>query len=134
MTAMRNLSPTVLLVDELGNDCCLMKYWLETNGYNVREAVDVCDALIEMTDMTEAQIPSMILLNSYMSLQDCAWVIDSLHEVAQEHDIPIVAFSAQDTRGKKGEDEYFVQIENFDSLKPLMRTLLPVYSQARAAA
>lgn len=135
MTAMRNLSPTVLLVDELGNDCCLMKYWLETNGYNVREAVDVCDALVEMTDMTEGQFPSMILLNSYMSSQDCAWVIESLQEVAQGHDIPIVAFTAQDNKGKKGDDEYFVQIENFDSLKPLMRTLLPVYSQqARAAA
>lgn len=134
MSPLKNLSPTVLLVDELGNDCVLMKYWLETNGYNVREAGDVCDALTEMTDMTQAQMPSMILLNSYMSVEDCDWVMESLHEAAHEHNIPIVALSSFEGCGKKGEDEYFVQFENFDSLKPLMHTLLPVYSQVRAMA
>jgi CheY-like chemotaxis protein len=134
MTGLKNLSPTVLLVDELGNDCCLMKFWLEKNGYNVREVVDVCDALMEMTDMTQAQLPAMILLNSYTSLQESDWVIESLQQAAQGHDIPIVALSAQSSKGKKGEDEYFVQFENFDSLKPLMHTLLPVYSQTRAMA
>lgn len=134
MSTLKNFSPTVLLVDELGNDCCLMKVWLESNGYNVHEAMSVYDALEEMTDITLEQMPSMILLNSYMSPDESAWLMESLQEAAQGHDIPIVALAALDSKKKANDDEYFMQIENFDSLKPLMKTLLPVYSQARAAA
>ena len=77
----------------------------------------------------------MILLNSYMSLEDSKWVLESLHEAASEHDIPIIALAMHDGgEGKSDDDEYFVQVENFDSLKPLMRTLLPVQAQVRAAA
>lgn len=134
---MINSSPTVLLVDELGNDCCLMKLWLETNGYQVKESLSVCDALDDMTDITLGTIPSMILLNSYTSSDECVWMIESLNAAAQTLDIPIVALATHESgdNSNAADDEYFMQVENFNSLKPLMQTLLPVYSeQARAAA
>ncbi|MEP6923776.1 MAG: hypothetical protein ABI954_04880 [Pyrinomonadaceae bacterium] len=112
-----------------------MKSWFETNGYNVRETNDIYDAFEEMTDITLELRPSMILLNSYLSSQDCSWVMSSLHQFVAEHDIPFVYLSAQDEKNNPlNTDEYFAQVENFDSLKPLMQTLVPVYSQARAAA
>lgn len=130
-----NFSPTVLLIDELGADCYSMKSWFETNGYNVREAKDVYNILEEMTDMTLELRPSMILLNSYLSVQDCSWVMTSLREFVAAHEVPIVSLSAREGKSNSLDtDEHFVQIENFDSLKHLMQTLLPVYSQARAAA
>jgi len=129
-----NLSPTIVLVDELDKDRCSIKLWLETNGYNVREVSEIYDAFEEMTDITLEQRPSMILLNSYSSAQDCLWVIDSLCEFAGEQPVPIVALSESNNINSLAvTNEHFVQVQDFDSLKPLMQSLLPVHWQARAA-
>lgn len=128
--ALTNFHPTVLLIDELNKDCLLMTSWLETNGYNVRQANHIYDALEEVTDITLEQRPSMILLNSYSSSQDCLWVMDTLHEFSEKRAVPIVSLSAlNDENDSVYSDDNYLQVENFDLLKPLMKTLLPVYPQ-----
>lgn len=132
---LQNFSPTVLLLDESIDESYSVKSWLETRGYNVRETNDVYDALEEMTDMTLEVRPSMILLNSYLSIQDSSWVMNSLQEIARERDVPIVSLRTNDNSEILAEmDEQFVQVDSFDSLKPLMQTLLPIYAKAQTAA
>ncbi len=130
-----NLSPTIVLVDELGNNDKTAKLWLETKGYNVREVDEIYDVLEEVTDITLEQRPQMILLHSRLSDQDCSWVVNSLSEVLGEQNISIVSFS----NIKNGEfltksNVNLVEVESFDSLKPLMQTILPFQRQTSAAA
>lgn len=133
--ALTNLSPVVVLVDELENGGDTIKSWLEDNGYHVRKVAEIYDALEEVTDITLERRPSMILLNSYLSAQDCSWIIDSLYASAREQYFPIISLSEINDRNVlTGIEEHFIRVENFDLLKPLMQTFLPVPLQARAVA
>ena len=132
---MNNLSPTVVLVSELESNSFITKSWLETNGYNVRAVSDVYDVVEEMTDMMLEQRPDMILLHSYSSPQDCSWVIDSLSEMIGQQNILIVAISNTNNQSSLADTRAnLVEVGNFDLLKPLMQTLLPIHRQASATA
>jgi CheY-like chemotaxis protein len=128
-----NVSPTVLLVDGF-NKNSLTRGWLESNGYRVREAANVFDALEEMTDFTQEFRPSLIMLNSAMSVEDSSYAMSSLHNFTEMHEVPIVALTADDHGAKSGQDEYFVQAKRLDTLKSLMSSLLPVCEPQKKTA
>ncbi len=75
----------------------------------------------------------MILLNNALSAQDCRFVIDSLQEFTTLQHIPIVALAGHETDSGNA-DDFFVQIENLEMLKPLLDSRLPVYPAARIVA
>lgn len=134
MTLMSS-SPTVLLVDESGNDNYLMRSWFETNGYDFRQANDVYDAFEELTDMTLEKQPSMILLNSCSADASRSWLMDSLQEFASKKNLAIINLTANNHKKPfENSDNQFIELEDFESLKPLMQNFLPVYSSLQAAA
>ena len=130
-----DFSPTVILVDELKDDTKTTKLWLETEGYQVREVAEIYDAFEEVTDMMGAQRAEMVLLHSYLSAQDCSWVINSLSEVTGEQNIPIVSFAnVNDGEFSLDARTNLIEVENFDLLKVLVQRLLPIQRQTGATA
>ena len=119
----KNISPTVLLIEELDNDYS-PKTWLEDNGYNVREASNVYEAFEEITDFTLEHRPSLILLNSKLPFAERTKTMHYLHEFADEVELPIVGLKPHEAKNEKKADDEFVHVENFDLLKPLINSLI----------
>lgn len=130
-----NVSPTVLLVDESAGSDNLMRSWLETNGYGVRETSNIYEALEDATDMTLGVCPSMILLNLSSTDLASAWVIDSLDEFAKNQNVPFVSLSKNNFAETIADGKQcLVCLDGFESLKSMMQTLLPLHSQMHATA
>lgn len=126
--------PTVLLVDEMQSDADTTCSWLQANGYNVRSARSVGDALDDATDFTAAARPSVILLGATLSPHDCQCVADYLQEFTDLQHIPIVALSADTNESAAGETELFTQIENLEMLAPLINHSTLIESATKKAA
>lgn len=119
----RNVSPTVLLIEELDNDYS-PKTWLEDNGYNVREVSNMSEAFDEIMDFTLEHRPSVILLNSNLPFAERSKTMHSLHEFADAVELPVVGLKSYKEKNEKKLDDEFVHVENFDLLKPLINSLI----------
>ena len=86
--------PVILLLEkEKENARGTLLKWLEESGFLTCEALDVFDALEEISDFTVRTRPDVILLNVESSRADFPLVREMVCSSAGDPELPIVAFS-----------------------------------------
>jgi len=82
----------VLIADDYDDTRRMMRYLLETRGYEAIEAADGMDAV----EKAHRYHPDMILMDIAMPMMDGLKATEAIRQFDQDPDVPIVALTAYD--------------------------------------
>jgi len=82
----------VLIADDYDDTRRMMKYMLETRGYEAIEAADGMDAV----EKAHRYHPDMILMDIAMPMMDGLKATEAIRQFDDDPDVPIVALTAYD--------------------------------------
>ena len=86
------MTKRVLIADDYDDTRRMMKYMLETRGYEAIEAADGIDAV----EKAHKYHPDMILMDIAMPMLDGLKATEAIRQFDDDPDIPIVALTAYD--------------------------------------
>ena len=118
--------PTVMVADSYADTRCLLKVWLEAEGYRVVEAADGREAL----ELTADECPDLVIMSMRMPVLGGLEAVRLIRERDQECPSPIVALSTFPTARERalalaaGCDEFVALPTPLRSLSKLVGDLL----------
>lgn len=116
------MSRTVLIVEDYEDARMVMKFLLESYGYNVIEAADGIEAI----ETFKHHFPDLILMDISMPLMDGLTATKAIRKFeGTEHNIPIIAVTAYGQRFyqqaiEAGCTDLINKPVDFDSLEPIL--------------
>ena len=119
--------PTVMVADSYQDTRCLLKHWLEAEGYGVVEAENGQEAV----ELTRRQCPDLILMSERMPVLDGVEAARRIRRQNKNCVFPIVAMSTYPTKEAQGAalaagcDSFVAEPIDFDLLGNLLSNLLP---------
>jgi CheY-like chemotaxis protein len=119
--------PTVMVAENYDDTRCLLKFWLESEGYRVVEAANGREAF----ELTGDQCPDLLLMSLRMPVLDGFEATRLIRERGQECVFPIVAISTYPTQRERasalaaGCSEFILEPIDFGGLSDLLSHLLP---------
>ena len=119
--------PTVMVADYSADTREMLRFWLETEGCRVVEAVNGQEAI----ELTRGGCPDLILMSLRMPIRDGLDATRCIREHVGERDVPIIAMSAYPTQAVQasalaaGCSSFIPQPIDFGSLSNLLSHLLP---------
>ena len=119
-------SRTVMVVEDYEDNRFMMKWWLETRGYRVVEAVDGLEAV----QVARRERPDVILMDLSLPLIDGLTATLRIREFKYLRDVPIVAITGHDeikfhqAALAAGCSEFVSKPINLDQLENLLNHLL----------
>lgn len=83
----------ILLVEECSQENSLIKDWLESNNFSIRETTNVYDALDEISDFTIDRCPDVFMLPVGSPANDFATIEELVQTYSDTGDIFVTTFS-----------------------------------------
>jgi CheY-like chemotaxis protein len=126
--------PTVMVADYYNDTRELLRFWLESEGCRVVEAVNGLEAI----ELTLGGCPDLILMSLRLPVRDGLDAIRCIREQGGECDVPIIAMSTYPTQKEHdsalaaGYSSFIAQPIDFNYLTNLLGSLL--HGAARPAA
>lgn len=128
--------PTVLVATHAEDTRELLRFWLETQGCCVVEAVNGHEAI----ELTRGGCPDLILMSVRMPVRSGLEAARCIREHVGECDVPIVAMSTYPTQEEQanalaaGCSSFIAQPFDFNDLNSLLSSLLPVFARLSSQA
>jgi CheY-like chemotaxis protein len=116
-----------MVADYYNDTRSLLKFWLETKGCRVVEAVNGQEAV----ELIREECPDLVLMNLRMPVLDGLDATRRIREQAEECNVPIAAISTYASVKERaaalaaGCNWFISDPADFDSLSDLLRTLQP---------
>jgi CheY-like chemotaxis protein len=126
-------TPTVMVIEGMGDAPTRLTQWLRVNGYQVMEETNIENAMENAVDYTQRERPDLILLSLKQLPSDNLATFDLLRDDVEMRNIPIVAIL--DPGGQPSHDdavvavysEYFDRPENIERLTNLIDNLIHLH-------
>lgn len=122
--------PNILVVDDERRYCDVVANYLESQGYQVRTAYDVGDALFRL----KAELPDLILLDVMMPVVDGITFLGRLRSNPEWSRIPVVIVSAKTMPEDRslaisvGADHFLPKPFSAQELRMIVGEILPAIS------
>ena len=119
------MQKTILIVEDYEDARDLMKFLIESYGYDVIEAADGLEAIASF----KALIPDLILMDISMPVMDGLTATKAIRKFEGEVKIPIIAVTAHgnlfyERAIEAGCNDLVIKPVDFDSLEPLLNQYL----------